>query len=71
MRITYDARKRAETLEHRGIDFEDAARVFGGKVFQMEDDRQDYGENRVITVGLLAWSSWSGPRAMAAGASSQ
>lgn len=53
MIITYDPKKRLETLENRRLDFEDAAKVFAGKHFQMEDDRRDYGETRWISVGRL------------------
>ena len=52
MQITYDPNKRAETLKYRNLDFEDAAKVFAGKHFQMEDDRQDYGEERFAIIGL-------------------
>ncbi len=37
MRITYDPRKREQCLEHRGLDFEHAPRVFAGLVFERED----------------------------------
>ena len=53
MAITYGPAKRASTLQERGLDFEDAETVFGGRTFQRQDDRRDYGEVRVITVGLL------------------
>jgi uncharacterized DUF497 family protein len=53
VRITYDPQKRKETLEKRNLDFEDAPQIFAGKHFQMEDDREDYGETRWITVGRL------------------
>lgn len=53
MLITYDPDKRAATLKHRNLDFEDAPELFAGKHFQMEDDREDYGETRWITVGRL------------------
>lgn len=53
MEITYDAEKRALTLEKRGLDFNDAEHVFAGPVFDLEDDRQDYGEPRWLTFGLL------------------
>ncbi len=53
MEIEYDDRKRALTLEHRGLDFADAALVFEGDSFTVEDDRQDYGEQRYQTVGPL------------------
>ena len=53
MEITYDAEKRALTLEKRGLAFDDAVHVFAGPVFDLEDDRQDYGETRWLTFGLL------------------
>lgn len=54
MNITYDPAKRAKTLAQRGLDFEDAAVVFAGLTVEIEDDRKDYGENRVICYGRLA-----------------
>ena len=53
MRITYDPAKRQKTLAERGLDFEDAALVFGGITLTLLDDRQDYGEPRFQTYGLL------------------
>lgn len=53
MEITYDAEKRALILETRGLDFDDAAQVFAGATFDIEDDRKDYGEARWVTFGLL------------------
>ena len=53
MRITFDPAKRAATLESRGIDFADAKRVFAGETLDFPDERCDYGEVRMITVGLL------------------
>lgn len=53
MEITYDAEKRALILETRGLKFDDAAQVFAGKTFDIEDDRKDYGETRWVTFGLL------------------
>lgn len=53
MLVTYDPDKRAATLKYRNLDFEDAPKLFAGKHFQMEDDREDYGETRWITVGRL------------------
>ncbi len=53
MRITYDPAKRAKTLAERGLDFEDAAEVFAGPMFELEDIRKDYGERRMICYGLL------------------
>ena len=53
MKITYDPSKRQKTLEERGLDFEDAPLLFTGKHFTREDDRKDYGEVRLVTVGML------------------
>lgn len=53
MRITYDPPKRQKTLDERGLDFEDAASVFAGETFEVEDTRKDYGETRMISFGYL------------------
>ena len=53
MRITYDPAKRDATLKERGLDFDDAADVFAGVVIDIPDERFDYREARVLTVGHL------------------
>lgn len=53
MRITFDPPKRAAALADRGLDFMDAAEVFLGDTLDFQDDRRDYGELRIITVGHL------------------
>lgn len=53
MPISYDPGKRALTLTHRGLDFEDARQVFASRRLQIEDDRFDYGETRWQTIGRL------------------
>jgi len=53
MKFTWDERKRKKTLDLRGLDFADAKKVFEGATFTFEDDRFDYGERRLVTVGLL------------------
>ena len=35
------------------MDFADAERVFAGPTFTFEDDREAYGEQRWVTLGLL------------------
>lgn len=54
MEINYNAEKRALTLEKRGLDFEDAVHIFAGPVVDLQDDREDYGETRWLTFGLLS-----------------
>jgi uncharacterized DUF497 family protein len=53
VRITYDPKKREDTLALRGLDFEDARHVFAGPNFETEDARHDYGETRIICFGML------------------
>lgn len=52
--ITYDSAKRLKTLAERGLDFEDAVEVFAGRTLEVEDERRNYGEKRVICYGTLA-----------------
>ena len=53
MKITYDPAKRAVTMKNRGLDFVEALEVFGGPTIDGADERFDYGETRVVTVGYL------------------
>ncbi len=53
MRVIWDEPKRQANLHKHGVDFTDAARVFAGPTFTFEDDREDYGEQRWVTLGLL------------------
>lgn len=53
MKITFDPAKRESTLSDRSLDFADAAEVFAGKVLNIPDQRRDYGEARIVTVGSL------------------
>jgi uncharacterized DUF497 family protein len=42
------------SLKTHGLDFVDAPRVFEGATYTFEDDRFSYGEQRFVTLGLLA-----------------
>lgn len=66
--IEYDVSKRNKTLEARGLDFDEAPRVFARRTLSKVDDRQDYGEERIITAGrlddryvMLVWT-WRGEK---------
>lgn len=54
MEFTWSEAKRAVNLKAHGLDFVDAARVFEGATYTFEDDRFSYGEQRFVTLGLLA-----------------
>lgn len=52
MRFAWDRKKSAQNLRDRGSDFEFATLVFEGPTLEREDNRQDYGEKRVVAIGL-------------------
>lgn len=45
--------ERRRNLRQHGFDFVDAVRVFEGPTFTYIDDRLDYTEERLVTLGLL------------------
>ncbi len=50
---TWDEAKRRVNLRKHGIDFRDAPKIFRGFTLTAEDDREFYGEQRFLTLGLL------------------
>ncbi len=54
MRFEWDEKKNQINIRKRGFDFADAEIVFEGATFTFDDDRFDYGEERFITLGMLA-----------------
>ena len=54
MEFTWSETKRALNIKAHGLDFLDAASVFEGVTFTFEDDRFSYGEQRFVTLDLLA-----------------
>ncbi len=53
MRFEWDERKNQENLEKHGLDFADVNKVFEYPMLVNLDDREDYGEDRWIGVGLM------------------
>jgi uncharacterized DUF497 family protein len=52
--IDFDPAKNAVNVARRGLDFADAALMWQeGPVIEIEDDRADYGELRMIAVGRV------------------
>jgi uncharacterized protein len=51
--IEFDPTKRDWTLRKRGLDFAKAGRIFDEFELTVEDEREDYGEDRFLTLGLL------------------
>ena len=54
MKYEWDEAKNRKNFAKHGLSFEDAEQVFAGPCVTFEDDRLDYGEERLITLGLLA-----------------
>ncbi len=54
MRFEWDVGKSARNFKDRGFDFGAAAQIFSGSTLERADTRRDYGEARVIAVGLVA-----------------
>jgi uncharacterized DUF497 family protein len=53
MNFTWDETKRRANLQKHGLDFADAGKVFSGPMVLFEDQRNDYGEQRMIGIGQL------------------
>ncbi|MAU23130.1 MAG: hypothetical protein CMH13_21770 [Martelella sp.] len=53
MEFEWDESKRLRVIDERGIDLLHAALIFEGWVLTRIDDRQDYGETREISLGMV------------------
>lgn len=53
MSFEWSETKRAENLKKHGVDLVFAALIFEAPVLTQVDDRNDYGETRFISVGLI------------------
>lgn len=54
MEYEWDENKNQLNQQKHGLCFEDAEFIFAGETITFEDDRIDYGEQRFITLGMLA-----------------
>ncbi len=52
MNFEWDEAKRAANIQIHGVDFVRAARIFSNPILERLDDREDYGEDRWIAIGL-------------------
>jgi len=53
MKLVWNEAKRLATLNERGLDFADAGQIFEGLYLTIEDDREDYGEERFVSYGRM------------------
>jgi len=52
MRFEWDPEKSEENWIERGFDFAFATLVFDGITLEKQDQRYEYGESRIIAIGL-------------------
>lgn len=50
---TWDESKRQRNIKDHGLDFEDADAIWDNFTITREDIREDYGEKRLVTFGIL------------------
>ncbi|MCL4502900.1 MAG: BrnT family toxin [Deltaproteobacteria bacterium] len=53
MKFEWDEAKRRTNYEKHGLDFRDAEKVFQGSLVTVLDSRQEYGEDRYISLAML------------------
>ena len=53
MEITFDPAKNERNIVERGLSFERAADFDFDTAIYVEDDRKDYGEKRIRSLGML------------------
>ena len=54
MRFTWDSNKNRRNRRVHGIDFADATRIFEGSTYEVVNDREDYGEVRILAFGQMS-----------------
>jgi len=68
--MSHDPAKRRKNLRKHGVDLPGCMEAFDGPMLTREDDREDYGEQRLISLGwahgrvvVLVWTDREdGPR---------
>lgn len=53
MKFEWDDNKNSSNIEKHGVSFEQAAKIFDGFTVTNIDSREDYGEEREISIGML------------------
>jgi uncharacterized DUF497 family protein len=53
MDFEWDPEKHQANRAKHGVGFDDASRIFEGRVLEKIDNRRDYGEQRIAAVGVV------------------
>lgn len=51
--MSYDSKKRSENLRRHAIDLAECEAVFDGPMLTRADTREEYGEERLVSLGWL------------------
>jgi uncharacterized protein len=52
VRFEWDEAKSEANLRERRFDFGFSSLIFDGPILEVEDRRQDYGERRIVAIGI-------------------
>ncbi len=52
MEFEWDENKNRQNIEKHGVSFKDAQKIFAGFTVGIPDNRFDYGEERIISIGM-------------------
>jgi uncharacterized protein len=52
VRFSWDQQKSSHNFRDRGFDFAFATLIFEGPTLEREDARRDYGERRIVAIGI-------------------
>lgn len=53
MDFEWDDQKDRQNIAKHGVSFEDACKIFDGFTLDALDNRFDYGEERIISIGMI------------------
>jgi uncharacterized DUF497 family protein len=53
MKFEWDKEKDRANIRKHGVSFERAKSIFNGPVWSRLDDREEYGETRIVSVGMM------------------
>ena len=54
MRFEWDEAKNKRNIAKHGVDFDLAKGIFDGPVYSVFDTRDDYGEDRELSIGMIS-----------------
>lgn len=53
MKFEWDEKKNRLNIEKHGLDFIDAKKLFNNSIWEFRDERNNYGETRMVAFGYL------------------